>query len=202
MRLILVRHALPERVETVSEAPDPELSDTGRRQAAALAATLAEERIDAVWASPLRRAVQTAEPLAAARGLDVRRHDGLVEFDFGHGVYIPAEETAHPVVRQMRDRLDAQDGDEGLRRFRATVAAAMGDVVASGRPEDTIAVVCHGGVVNAYVAGVVGTRETIFAGIAYTGFSVLTVGRDGRVRLRSLNEHHHVRTLERVTSSG
>ena len=197
MRLVLIRHALPVRLDEVSEAPDPPLSDTGHRQVAALVDALAGERVDAVWSSTMRRAIETATPLAGTRGLEVRRHPGLVEFDFGHGVYIPAEETGHPVVREMRDRLDAQDGDVTLAAFRETVVAAMGEVIAAAEHDQTVAVACHGGVVNAYAAHVIGARDTIFANIAYTGYSLFTVSRSGRVRLQSLNEHHHVRQLER-----
>lgn len=192
---MLIRHALPVRLDEVSDAPDPELSETGHRQAAALGGALAGERIDAVWSSTLRRAIETATPLATERGLPVRQHPGLVEFDFGHGVYIPAEEVENPVVQQMRDRLDAQDGDAALATFRGTVADAVADVIATAEPDHTVAIVCHGGVVNAFAAGVVGARETIFANIAYTGYSLFTVSRSGRIRLQSLNEHHHVRTL-------
>lgn len=197
MRLILIRHALPERLAEISEAPDPELSETGHRQVAALVEALAGERIDAVWTSPLRRAVQTATPLAEIRGLSLHEHAGLVEFDFGHGVYIPGEETDHPVVREMSARLDAQDGDEGLARFRDTVAEAVADVIASAEPEHTVAITCHGGVVNAFAASVINTRDTVFAHVAYTGYSIFTVRRDGRIKLHSLNEHHHLRELER-----
>jgi probable phosphoglycerate mutase len=197
VRLILVRHALPERIDAVTDAPDPDLSEVGERQVRAMTAALADERIDAAWSSPLRRAVRTAEPLAAARGLEIRLHPGLVEFDFGHGVYIPGEETDHPVVRKMNERLANQDGDAELLAFRDTVVAALADVTASAEPDATVAVACHGGVVNAYASAVVGARDVMIANIVYTGISVFTVSRSGRVRVSSLNEHQHLRMLAR-----
>lgn len=198
MRLLLIRHALPERDDVVSEAPDPELSAQGHRQAEALAAALGAERLDAVWSSPLRRAMQTAEALAAGRGLTVRQHPSLAEFDFGHGVYIPAEETGHPIVRAMKERLDDQSADDALPAFRRTVTAAIQDVIDASDHESTVAIACHGGVVNAYASFVVDARDVIFANIAYTGLSVFTVSGGGRVRLVSLNEHQHIRDLERA----
>jgi probable phosphoglycerate mutase len=74
-RLILVRHG-----QTVSNvqglldtaAPGADLTDLGRRQAAALIEVLAGERIDRVVASPLARTVQTATPIAEERGLALR----------------------------------------------------------------------------------------------------------------------------------
>src|SRR4030081_1532783 len=62
MELLLVRHALPHRVEMEEgTAADPELSAAGHAQAEALADFLTDERIDVLIASPLRRALQTAE---------------------------------------------------------------------------------------------------------------------------------------------
>lgn len=201
MRLIFVRHALPERLDTVSAAPDPELSATGLRQVAAMTQALTGERIDAVWSSPLRRAVQTGEPLAAARGLEVRQHPGLEEFDFGHGVYIPVEEATHPVVRAMKDRLDSQAGDEGLRRFQRTVVAAVDDIIAADSHESTVAIAAHGGVINAYTAAVLGVPDVIFAKLSYTGITWFTVSRQGRPRLVALNEHQHLRAMSAATSA-
>ncbi|MET0159370.1 MAG: histidine phosphatase family protein, partial [Acidimicrobiales bacterium] len=64
MDLLLIRHALPVRIDDGEGPADPELSDEGWRQAGALAAWLADEEIEAMVASPLRRAQETAEPLA------------------------------------------------------------------------------------------------------------------------------------------
>ncbi len=193
MRLILIRHALPERVDTVSAAPDPALSAIGRRQVRALVDALANEQIDAVWSSPLLRAKQTAEPLAVARSLPVQLHPGLTEFDFGNGVYIPAEEADHPAVVEMKARMDNQGNDPAVAEFQRTVVAAVGDVVAATPHESTVAVACHGGIVNAYASWVIGARDVLFAKTHYAGFSYFTVSRSGQPRLVSLNEHQHVR---------
>ena len=86
MELILVRHGLPERVETRDGSPaDPPLAPRGRHQAEALARWLAREEIDAVVASPLRRARQTAEPLARALGVEIALEPDVVEMDHGSG---------------------------------------------------------------------------------------------------------------------
>jgi probable phosphoglycerate mutase len=65
-------------------APGLHLSEQGRAQAEAAAARFADlKRVDAVYASPLERAKETAAPIAAARGLKVQSDRGLVECDFG-----------------------------------------------------------------------------------------------------------------------
>ena len=84
MRLILIRHAATEgnRHRYIGREDLP-LSAEGERQADLLAARLSSEHLDAIYASPLERAVRTAEPIARGRGLDVRTRDALIEIDYG-----------------------------------------------------------------------------------------------------------------------
>src|SRR5262245_49809422 len=77
MELVLIRHALPVRRELLEGVADPELSEAGVLQAAHLADYLAAESIDAVYASPLRRAIETAAPIAARFGIEVAVLDGI-----------------------------------------------------------------------------------------------------------------------------
>ncbi len=73
MDLLLIRHALPVRIDGGDGPADPELSDEGRRQAGALADWLADEQIDVMVASPLPRAQETAAPLASCSSWRWRR---------------------------------------------------------------------------------------------------------------------------------
>jgi len=74
MQLILIRHGLPIRS---AETSDPPLSEAGHEQARRTAAALAGERIDAVYASTMRRAMQTAEPYAARNGHALGTHEAM-----------------------------------------------------------------------------------------------------------------------------
>ena len=87
--LFLIRHgatannlANPPRLQGRSQ--DPELSDDGHAQAAAAGDVLAQESIAACYASPLRRAMQTAGAVAKEHGLEVNPVDALVECDVGN----------------------------------------------------------------------------------------------------------------------
>src|SRR5207249_5192154 len=84
--VLLVRHGQTVTTGTVlpGRAPGLHLSDEGRAQAEAAAARLAElPRVDAVYASPLERARETARPIAASRQTRVATDSGLVECNFG-----------------------------------------------------------------------------------------------------------------------
>lgn len=86
MRLILVRHGQTSSntgflLDTA--APGADLNDTGREQAEALVGRLADERIDAIYASTLVRTQQTAAPLASARRLEIQVVPDLREISAG-----------------------------------------------------------------------------------------------------------------------
>jgi len=70
VELVLVRHALPRRIEDADGPADPGLTEEGHEQARHLADYLAVESIDALYSSPMRRAVQTAAPLADRLGVE------------------------------------------------------------------------------------------------------------------------------------
>lgn len=85
-RLIVVRHGESEANVVGSlhtSVPGPGLTAPGFAQAEALVDALAGEDVRAVWASTMTRARETAAPLAAARGLEVRVVDGLRECYLG-----------------------------------------------------------------------------------------------------------------------
>jgi len=77
MRLILVRHGRPDEEDAVSPR-DPPLNADGRRQAHSVADWLASEGVTRIVASPLRRAQQTAVPLAERLGLDMDQAFGVL----------------------------------------------------------------------------------------------------------------------------
>lgn len=83
--VLLVRHGATPTTGLVlpGRAPGLHLADTGVAQAERVAGRLAEVGVDALYTSPMERAVETAAPTASALGLDARVEDGLTECDFG-----------------------------------------------------------------------------------------------------------------------
>ena len=197
MELLLVRHALPERVE-VSDGPvDPDLSAVGREQAAALAAWLeGEAGLGALYTSPLARAVQTADPLARSQGLAPVVEDDVAEWDRDASAYIPIEElraTNHPWWQAMATGDWSALGVDPV-AFVARVVAAL-DAVAARHRSERVAVVCHGGVINAYLGAVLGLERVLWFDPGYTSISRVLVSGDGTRSIRSVNETAHLRVL-------
>jgi probable phosphoglycerate mutase len=193
--LLLVRHAEPERVAGgTGVRADPPLTARGKEQAAALAAWLAHEPVDAVLSSPMRRALETAEPTAAAHEVVVEIVDGLAEFDAQADDYIPIEElkaTNDPRWRAMASGTWEGAGGEEPEVFRTRVLAAFDDVVARYAGRRVVAV-CHGGVVNCVVGSLLGIGKPLWFEPAYSSLHRIAASRSGVRSIVTLNETAHL----------
>ena len=198
MELLLIRHALPVRVEgELGTTADPPLAPRGHEQAAALADHLAEERIDALYASPMVRAQETAAHVSARLTLPVVLDDELAEWDRRSHFYIPIEELKAEKDERWDDLVAGRwgsDGEVDPSTFQAVVVEAVERVIAAN-PGKTVAVVAHGGVMNAYLAHVLGIPGPMFFEPAYTCISRVLAARTGERMIRTINEHTHVRHL-------
>ena len=147
MRLLLIRHGqtnanVNRQLDTAH--PGNPLDDRGLEQAAELVETLAGYRIDAIYASTLTRAQQTAAPLAAARGLDVQVIDGVQEIAAGVEE-LNTDWTAYVGMLNSWSptNLDAKlDGGESAREFLTRFNGAVAAIEAAGH--EVAALVTHG----------------------------------------------------------
>lgn len=198
MHLLLIRHAAPNRVESDSGVADPGLTAAGIEQAARLAAWLGDEAsgVDHLYTSPLRRAMETAAPLADRFGLTPRVVDGLAEFDAGSSNYIPMEDLRAEGDERFAALVDGRWDELGSTvdpvSFRAEAAATV-DGIAGAHPGERVAVVCHGAVINAYLGDVIGTPRLLWFEPRYTSISRVLVSRAGIRTVESVNESAHLR---------
>jgi probable phosphoglycerate mutase len=141
-RLYLVRHGRTagNTVRYVGWGDEP-LDDVGREQARALAAQLAGEPIDAVYSSPLSRALDTARPLAEARGAPLHVRDELKEIDYGE--YQDVLKAERKLKLKRNHRTDRMPGGESLRDVFDRVAIVRAEVDAERRAGRNVAVVAH-----------------------------------------------------------
>ncbi len=158
MRLLLIRHGRTASNVTRlldTAPPGAPLDDVGLSQARALADTLADEPIEAVYASDLIRSQQTAEPLALRHGLEVIVRAGVREIQAGE------DEMSADWVRYLTTIISWQSnidtripGGETGREVLARFDAVLGEARAKGHR--TIAVVSHGAMIRTWAA----TRAT------------------------------------------
>jgi probable phosphoglycerate mutase len=195
--LLLVRHAEPVRVapgETGGAPVDPELTAAGRDQAARLGAWLAAEPVHHVVSSPLRRATETAAPIAAAHGLAVEILPELREYDADADHYIPVEELRETKDERWRAMVEGrwQDyGGEEPDRFRDRIVPVVNALI-DAHPRETVVAVCHGGVINVYLGALLGLEHHLWFDPAYTSLSRVRAARGGPRSLASLNETGHL----------
>lgn len=188
MELILIRHGLPVRSDTHA---DPELSDEGHDQARRVAGWLADDGVDAAWSSPMRRAVQTAEPFVAHGGHALRLHEGVAEFDRDSGAYVPMEVLKREDYAAWR-ALAEGGHDIDVAAFQGAVVSALEEVIAA-HPGERVAVFCHGGVINVWTAHVLRMEPRLFFEPGYTSVHRFMCARGGQRAVVSLNERAHLR---------
>ncbi|MHC3468861.1 histidine phosphatase family protein [Streptomyces sp. 7R007] len=183
MRLLLVRHGqTPTNVDYLLDTavPGPGLTALGEQQAAALPQALADESVDALYASTLVRTQLTAAPLAAARGLDVRVRDGIRELSAGDLEMLPGDSEQgllymKTVFAWAAGETDlrmpgGESGAEALARYDAVVEEAA----RSGA--GTVVMVSHGAAIRMWTAARADNVDVPFAAghpLANTGVVVL-----------------------------
>jgi alpha-ribazole phosphatase len=155
-RLILVRHTEPQ--EDVRGrcygSLDIGLSAVGREHACELAARLARLDYQAVYASPRLRARETADPVASARGLELRTDEGLRELDFGALEGRTYDEIAEREPELYRAWMSTPTqvrfpGGESFADLKARAIMALDRI---RDVHEAAVVVTHGGVLRAGVA--------------------------------------------------
>ena len=161
-----------------------------------MAEYLASEAIDAIYTSPMRRARQTAAPLERHLGLDAVVVDDVAEWDRNSSEYVPIEQLKAEGDPRFYEILGNQwDGADPIEEFQARVEAALDQLIAE-HPGDTIVVVCHGGVINLYLAivlGLTGDDRTGFFYPNYTSIHRVAASRSGVRSLITVNETSHLR---------
>jgi 2,3-bisphosphoglycerate-dependent phosphoglycerate mutase len=170
-RLYLIRHgrashrSANETVTARGRVADPPLDDTGREQAGILARRLFKMEPPAgLYVSPLRRARETIAPYELATGRTATVVEDLAEWYGGEWEFKEFEEllVEHPEIPRRILRQDPMfhlaPGAETTEAFRGRVVPAVETALAA-HPDGDVWVVCHGGVINAYVSGLLGIRE-------------------------------------------
>jgi probable phosphoglycerate mutase len=141
---------------------DPPLSELGREQARALAADLRDVSLDAVYASDLQRARDTAEAVAHVKGLAVVTDPALREIDVGEWSGLTADEIKARFPAGWERLTEGGEGWERGETHAAMSERIMSAVsrIAAAHPGEQILCVLHGGVIRALLARAAGMSLT------------------------------------------
>ncbi len=194
-KFTLIRHgeSLWNGERRIQGNQDPPLSPRGLRQTDRLIARLKAQgpgRAAAIYTSPLRRAAETAERLAAALGLPLVREPDLREMSLGkwEGLTVPEIQAAFPggYEQWLEDpAASPAPGGEALPDFARRVVRALMRMQET-QPETDLILVTHGGVVKALLCHVLGLDVRYLFRIKQDNTAVNKIqieGRDRRILL-------------------
>ena len=197
-----MRHGRPDEDDPDSPG-DPPLNADGRLQADAVAAILGREAVDRIIASPLRRARQTAEPLAHLTGLTIDIVDGWAEADRFRGRYRSIETLrglGHAEwQRFLADPIRYLGGDPD--QFRADVLSALKALWSTGHANERVAVFTHGMPINVVLSHALGLNGFVHFLPGYGSITRLRGREDGGIGVVSINESgHHVLVAKDIST--
>lgn len=192
-RLFLVRHGATEwnKQKLAQGMADIELTEDGRKQAIEIAERLSHENLTAVFSSDLKRASDTAGPIALAHGLEVITDKRLREIDQGEwtGLHVDEIKRRWPDLWGPARHYSARPGGESPEQVRTRALAAIRDII-EAHPQGSVAVVSHGGTIrwiSAEALGYDALRSARIRGVG-NGALVCVSGalQDGRALLSDL----------------
>lgn len=199
--LLLVRHGEQGIDESMSlgAALDAPLSELGRKQALAVGERLSNAKIHAVYSSDLSRAFDTAREIARHHGLDPVVDPNLREIDIWQkapqdkgllDIHSPEElvEIFREVFRSRRN--SAYPYCEDVPAFHDRIRTTI-DSIIDAHIGDRVVVACHGGVINSYLAGLLGSEYDYLVAVQHTSISTVRAA-DKRRAVLAINDYAHV----------
>jgi broad specificity phosphatase PhoE len=200
MKLHLIRHGesvynAEGRIQGHADIP---LSELGCRQAEAAAEALARQPMEAIFASPLRRAAQTAEIIAKRLGLPVQFDDRLKEIDVGifQGKLHSELERLYPqeIARWRSEDMDyAVPGGESRRQILQRGRSAFESILAEGR--ENVAIISHGRILMTTIKSLLGMPLTKPPFSLQNGSITTLSYNEGNFELISLDSVEHLRDI-------
>lgn len=183
------------RIQGQSNVP---LSPLGRRQSEALAEALSRFEIEAVYASPLKRAYETAEPVAAALGLPICTDERLMEINAGvlQGLRWEEVRQQHPVEAARWASLEPDfviPGGESRRQVMHRGQAALEAIRETGHQRAVV--IAHGTLLGCALCGLLHIPPEHNPFDLYNG-SISKLAWNSRLKLLTLNQIEHLERIE------
>ena len=199
-KLLLVRHGVTEFNSTRRFAgySDVELNADGYRQVERLRARLANEKIDAVYSSDLKRALVTAEVISPGHKTDIVVCPELREINYGDAEGLTFEEIGHhhPELAESITNFSLELSFPGGESFKGFIARTIEfvDRLNGHAQEQTILIVSHGGVLRTLVCDLLGIDQGFWRQFRFDNASLSIVDTyPQRAILSLLNATSHLR---------
>ncbi|MFC2016425.1 histidine phosphatase family protein [Chloroflexota bacterium] len=199
-KLLLVRHGITEfnSARRFAGYSDVELSPDGYRQVEKLGARLANEKIDAVYSSDLRRAIVTAEVISSKHEVEVLTCSELREINYGDVEGLTFEEIGryHPELAESITNFSLElsfPGGESFAGFISRISTFL-DRLNKHALEQTILIVAHGGPLKVLVCHLLGIDQSHWRQIRLDNASLSIVETyPQRTIISLLNDTFHLR---------
>jgi alpha-ribazole phosphatase len=206
-KILIIRHGqtIWNHVARYQGHTDTPLNDTGHLQAKLLSLRLAAEPLQAVYASDLQRALETARFIAEPHGLAVQALPQLREINFGAWEGLTYQEIKArysdlaDIYHSSPGKLRIPEG-ESFQELMERAYGAMTDLV--GRHDSsTIAVVTHGGTIRAIICKLLGIDLNHLNQIRQDNAALNVIDYYGEYGILSLlNDTYHLRSESHLTS--
>jgi probable phosphomutase (TIGR03848 family) len=191
--VLMVRHGSHDRLGRIlcGRMAGVCLSEEGLQEAETVGRRLAAQQLAAVYSSPLERARQTAEPIAARQGLEVEVEPDLNEIDFGAWTGKPFDELhadpRWPVWNSARGTA-SPPGGESMAQCQARLVRLL-DRLQAQHADQHVALVSHSDVIKAAIAHVLGLPLDHYDRFEISPASISTVVLgDWGAKVHTLNE--------------
>ena len=175
---------------------DIELSEEGLRQAECAAKRFKNIKIDKIYASPLKRAMKTAEKIAAEQGLEIISEDDFREIHFGEweGKTVPelTEKYGESYTNFIREpHKYGFPGEGSVENVINRIKPGIDRLIAEEK--GNVLIVSHGGIIRLMIMYIMGLDSSWFTKmwINNTGVSIIEI-KDGRKLLLTLNDSAHL----------
>jgi broad specificity phosphatase PhoE len=154
MNLIVVRHGITEfnKQERLNGLIDESLAEEGQQQARELVDRLSGKPIDAIYTSPLKRTVETAEPIAKKLGLPINPDRRIIEVDFGQLTGKTQTEVDAMLGQTMVEMLSSYNYDfhelsgESVEGVNQRVSSFINEL--KTKDHQTVLIITHGGIIR------------------------------------------------------
>jgi len=207
IEIILARHGETEwNVEEVFRGRiDVELNETGIKQAELLAEYLSDLRIGAIYSSPLKRALKTAEIIAGYHKLDVEIAPGLIDFDYGKWQGLPHQEVKDKYKELYAEWVNSPDkvkmpAGESLNEVRKRAIDVVDSVIA--KYKGTVVLVSHRVVNKVLICALLGLDNSHFWNIKQdTGGITTFIYENERFILTEHNNTSYLKPIQKAPLS-